>query len=164
MNKERNVIEPNAIVVFDRDVNASKLNELFKGFQGDIIIIGDLMLDEANLSIDCDNLYVMGGIELDLRANSYADICVRGNLYVGEHIDCANINVNGSIFCMRYIDSFNINISEDVYVDGYIETNGYDINVGGEFICKDEVSAAEITVLGKIIVKDGIQADSISAG
>jgi len=39
MNKERKVIEPNAIVVFDGDVYASKLNELFQHFEGDIIIL-----------------------------------------------------------------------------------------------------------------------------
>jgi len=162
MNKERKVIEPNAIVVFDGDVNASKLNQLFQNFQGDIIITGNLIIDEEKLSIQCDNLFVMEKIDLSNYANT--GICLDGNLYVEKFIDCSHIEVNGCIYCSGSIDSFNINVAEDLYVKGNIDTNGYDINVGGNLICKNEVDAAEITVLGKISVTSRIQADSISVG
>ena len=38
MNKERKLIEPNAIIIFDRDVNSSELENLPADFKGDIII------------------------------------------------------------------------------------------------------------------------------
>ena len=157
MKKERKVIEQNAIVVFDGDVNTSKLNELFQDFLGDIIIFGSITQNEESLSIKCDNLYVMGRL-------SCIDVIVGGNLYVEGDIDCCDIKVNGCICCSGLIDSFEINVAEDLYAKGYIITNGYDINVGGELICDDAIEAAEIVVLQRMRMKGMIKADSISVG
>lgn len=162
MEKERNVIEENVIVVFDGDVDSSALNELFQDFKGGIVINGALYLDKEGLIIQCDNLYVMG--KIDISAMGANDISLVGNLYVEQSINCTDINVNGSIYCMDTMDSFNINVSEDLYVNGKIDTRGYDIFVGGDIICENRVDAAEITVLGKLRVSSEIYADSISVG
>ena len=162
MNKERKVIESNAIVVFDRNVYANELNEFFKEFKGDIIINGDLIFD-VDLIIQCDNLYVIGEITLMLTL-LWPDILVEGNMYVYGDIDCYKINVNGSICCMKRINSFEINVSENVYAKDGIGTNGYDINVGGDLVCEDDIKAAEIIVLQKMYVTGTIEADSISVG
>ena len=161
MKKERNVIEHNAVVVFDSDVNASELNELFKGFQGDIIINGDLILDAEELRIKCDNLYVIGGIKT---TGILCAILVEGNMYTEGYIDCLDININGTFFSRDTINAYAINISEDLYCLSDIYTNGYDINVGGELVCEDEIDAAEILVLQNIHVKNRIEADSIKVG
>ena len=159
MNEERNVSEP--IVVFNKNVRTSELNELFKEFQGDIIVNGNLILNEKKLVIKCDNLYVTGGISMSI---NNTDVCVIGNLYVGDDIDCCNINVNGSICCTGCISSLEIDIAEDLYCENGIDTCGYDMNVGGEVVCNDDIAAAEIVVLKKIYVKSTIEADSISVG
>ena len=159
MKKERNVIEPNAVVVFDGDVYSSTLNELFQDFKGDIVINGDLNLDKGGLSIQCDNLYVMGEIFISTMGSN--DICLVGDLYVEQSIECKNINVNGSIYCMDTMNTFEINVSEDFYANESVNAYRYDINVGGDFICDDEVNAAEITVYGKLKVLLGIHADFI---
>lgn len=160
MNKERKVIEPNAIVVFDRDVVTNELNQLFKIFDGDIVINGDLIFDGESLDIECDNLYVKG--EIAISNYVHTNICLDANLYVENSIDCTDIDVNGCVCCMGSIDSYNINVAEDLYVAINLDTNGYDINVGGDLICKHAVDAADIIVRGKISVSDGIQDDSIS--
>jgi len=162
MNKERKVIEPNAIVVFEGDVYASKLNELFQHFEGDIIINGDLILEGMHVFIQCDNLYVMGNMPYTNACGT--DFYLKGNLYIKGYIDCGKINVNGSVYCEHYIDALEINISEDLYAKGDIDATSYDINVGGELVCKDEVEASEIIVLKKIYVRNKIYADSISVG
>ena len=157
MKEERKVIEQNAIVAFYGDVNVDKLNELFKDFQGNISIIGSTIRNEENLSIKCDNLYVMGRL-------CGVDVTVDGNLYVEGDIDCCNIKVNGCLSCTGSIDAFNINVAENLYSKFSIVTNGYDINVGGDIICEDEVEAADIVVLQRLQVKSLIQAASISVG
>lgn len=158
MNKERNTNLNNAIVVFDGNVEASKLNELFADFQGDIVINGNLIWGSGDLRIKCSNLYIN---DLEI----YGKLIVEGNLYVQGNINCCDIVVNGSIVCLGYMDSMEINVAEDLYVKKDIEVNGYDINVGGEFVCDSEVtSAAEITVLNKMQVFGCVEADKICVG
>lgn len=162
MKKERKVIEPNAIVYFDGDVDVPKLNHLFQDFQGDIIINGNLLLKEEGLIVQCNNLYVMGNIVVF--GAGINGIWVDGNLYVGGDIDCCDMNINGVCECMGSIDSYEINVAEDLYVKAGIITNGYDINVGGDFTCENEIEAANIVVLSKMHVTDTVEAYSISVG
>jgi len=162
MNKERKVIETNAIVVFNGDVNASKLNELFQDFQGDIVINGSLILDKDNLCIQCDNLYVTRAVSTNVR--SEGNICVSGNLYVDEDIECCNMSINGSVFCSADVDSLDINVTEDFCVENKVDTNGQDINVGGDFICEGNVDANDIVVLQSMHVKGYIDCCDIYVG
>ncbi len=150
VNKERKVIESNAIIIFDRDVNSSELANLPADFQGDIVINGMLFVEEE-LFIKCDNLYA------DRVQSIGHNINIIGNLYVKDAIDIFAIEVNGSICCNEDFDSANVAVAEDICVIGDADVNGNDIFVGGDFICKGAIkSVHSMKVLGKLYVDEGI--------
>lgn len=157
MKEERKVIETNAIVVFNGDVNASKLNELFQDFQGDVIINGSLLIDE-NLEIAC-NLYVVD----DINSEYDKKIHIAGNLYCDGDVDCYDIYVEESFFCTS-INSCNINVVEDFCCEDDIEAYGYDINVGGDFFCKGKVEADFVNIYKIMHLSGEIQVREIAVG
>ena len=159
MNKERNVIVSNPIVVFNGDVNWSEVEDLFKDFKGDIVIHGNLIIAKDS-RITCDTIYVMK----NLCEDGCVDVIVEGNLYVKGAISCCDLTVNGSLNCYYYISTFEINVAEDLYAEAGIESSGYDINVGGDLISDKEIEAADIMVLGKFYVSGRVEADSIWIG
>lgn len=151
MNKERKVIEPNAIVVFDRDVRTSELNALFKDFHGDIVINGVLLLYEENLCISCDNLYVEYIAES--YGPGYPEIKMKGNLYVNGDCGTYDIKVNGSVYCQGNVSSTNIDIAEDFFVEGDVDAYNKDVHVGGDFTCEGSIESVDsLKVLGKFKV------------
>lgn len=146
MNKERKLIEPNAIIIFDRDVNSKELVKLPADFQGDIVINGKLFFNEEH-SIKCDNLYADRVISRNHKIN------IIGNLYVRDDIDVHIIRVNGSICCNDYFDSLEVDVAEDLYVLGDVCANNTDIYVGGDFICEGSIISVDyMKVLGKLYV------------
>lgn len=156
MNKERNVIETNAIVVFDRDVNASKLNEFFQDFQGVVIINGNLFLDES-LNLTCD-LYVAKSIDSQYCKN----IHIIGNLYCEGLIDCYDIFVSESLFCGE-INSNDITVGEDFLCTDDIMAYGNVITVAGDLECSN-IETGNIYVLGKLTVENAMSAEEVKIG
>jgi len=159
MEKERKASKSNPIVVVDGNVKWSKIEKLFQDFKGDIVIRGNLILEECS-HIICDNIYIMGNIWDEYEA----DLIVEGNLYVEGAIDCWNLTVNGAVNCNKCINTYEINVAEDLYSKSKIDAGGCDINVGGDLVCKSEVAAADIRVLGKFYVSSLVEADSIMVG
>lgn len=122
MKKERKVIEPNATIVFDRDVRYSELMELIpRGFEGTIIIHGELFADKENYgennAITCESIYAdsidsLASTDLIIYGNliSYGDIWT-DYLYVTKDLICfGNLNTNildsdGAILVIGKIDA-----------------------------------------------------------
>lgn len=116
----------NATVIFNRDVEATELAEMFKGnFDGDIIINGTLMIDEP-FEITCDNLFADS-----IDSYAFCDIEVKGNLYVREYACFCNCKVNGSIYSGGNINSHRFIIAEEVYTVGDIQNGAHQICIGG---------------------------------
>ena len=148
-SKERKVINHNPVVVFNRCVEASELNELFQNFQGDIVINGCLMLDEEELVIQCDNLYVSSCICANLNNTK---ILLEGNLYVEDYIYCHSINVNGSLCCNNDINCKSINVNGSLYCNDTIK-NCVDIKVTENLCCnKIDIQYGYLIVAGDIEV------------
>ena len=160
MNKERKVIEPNAIIVFDRDVNSSELVKLPEDFKGEIVINGSLVCDRK-LSIQCGNLYAnrvySDEPSINIIGNLYTsgnvdvhDITVNGSIYSKGDIDVGAIKVNGSIYCKGDLNSEDVTVAEDLEVECEIEGNHWNSYVGGNFICKGSIENIDcLRVLGK---------------
>lgn len=161
MKKERKVIEPNAIIVFDRNINVKALNAIPKDFKGDVIVNGDLNLDDDSL-IMSGNLYVKGNIIAD-NFKHYRTIDIKGDLYCCGKIDVYDIDVSGTLCCMGVIDSASVKVSENLYCKDKIDALGYSINVAGDFECF-AFYAQTVNVLGKIRVKGLSSADVINVG
>lgn len=158
MNMERKVISNNAIIVLDRDVNASELNALPRDFKGDIVINGDLILDESllmkgNLHIIADVVCVAGKCDLNIN--------IEGDLYCYGYIDAYQIDISGFFFGENDINSTNIKVAEDFYCNAKIDTNYCDITVAGELACHS-IDVAAITLWGRINVTTSIEAANIS--
>jgi len=156
MNKERKVIETNAIVVFDEDVRSSKLNGLLKDFQGHVIINGNLYID-GYLNVRC-NLYVAENINCSYDSN----IHIIGNLYCDGDIDCFDIFTSENLFC-NSINSADIKVGGNLLCENAIEAYGYVVTVAGDLEC-NTAEMENLYVLGKMHVKGRIEADSIMVG
>ena len=156
MNKERQVIEPNAIIIFDGDVNSIELEKLPKGFQGDIVIKGMLVFEE-NLSIECDNLYV------DVLCGGESDTYIKGNVFTSGDAYLHNTVINGSLYCKGNLCSTesNIAIGEDLVVREQIEAFLANISVGGNLKCNSIKEANSIEVLGEFEVTETVNANHI---
>ena len=157
MNKERNVIESNAVVVFDGDIEASVLNNIAIGFPGEVIINGDLIIDE-NLKLECD-LYVEGNVE---GSACYA-IEIEGDLYCYGIVDCYDICVNGCFYSDARVDATDIKVRDDFWCGDGLEARASSIIVGGDFECYS-IETQEIYVFGRMKVDTGISATIIKIG
>jgi len=156
MKQERKVIEQNAIVVFDGDVNASKLNILLEEFQGVVIINGKLFLDES-LNLTCD-LHVAESIDSQYNKN----IHIEGNLYCEGLIDCYDIFVSESLFCGE-INSTDITVGEDFLCTDDIMAYGNVITVAGDLECSN-IETGNIYVLGRLTVENAMSAETVKIG
>lgn len=142
MEKERKVTKQGAIIVFDRDVNASELNKLTKNFDGDIVILGKLFIDE-DLHTNC-NLYIIGDITC----------CAEKNIHVGGDLECYseigayNIYVDGCFYCEGNISSDNIKVRESFWCKSRIEAYSGEITVIGDFECHG-IKVRSLNVVGK---------------
>lgn len=145
MNK-RNVIEENAIVVFDRVVKASELNTLMQGFCGDLIITKKLVIDKE-IDIAC-NLYVIGGIVRKYPVSQF-NININGDFWCYGEIHCHNIDVSGCFFSKKVVYSKNIKVRENFSCDDKVDAYGCSIIVAGDMECYDIVSKS-VECLGKI--------------
>lgn len=162
MNKERKVTQPNAVVVFNRDVRASELNALPKDFHGDVIVSRDLILDE-HLHVKC-TLYVLESIIRIRKGASEYNITIEGDLYCYCGIDCYNIYVQGLLYCEGKIDATNIEVIENLCCNDSIEAYSYSIIVAGDLECLG-IEAENVHALGKIDIKGSISIDySIKSG
>lgn len=153
MDKERKTIELNSAIVFNRDIKSSELAVIPEDFRGDIIINGELNIED-DFSIQCDNLYVV-----KVTANGL-DIHVEGNFYSIEDLWCYDLKVNGSVYCDAKVDSMNILVSQD-FVAKTLETNCSKVIIGGDFTCDNVESMESITVYGKTQTKCVILAEDI---
>lgn len=154
MNKERKVIDSNAIVVLTKKkVKARDLKKL-RDFKGDIVINGELHCNN-NIYLQCENLYVKS-IKSDKHDSK--DIYISGNLIVEEDIECWKLDVEGGIYCKGNIDSMSINALED-FCAGKIDVHNSDIVVGGNLVCDQIKACNELSVLGKTRCKTTIEAD-----
>lgn len=157
MNKEQKVIDPNAVVVFDRDVTATELNSYRELLHGDVVIWGDLNVD-TDLDISC-NVYVIGMVE----AVYQKTINIKGDLDCESSIDCYDIEVSGSIWCDGVINSKDIRVGENLYCEMDIQAMDSNVIVVGELECF-RIDANEIYILNKLRVKEAIEADIVEVG
>lgn len=160
MDKERKTIELNSTILFNRDVKASELDAVIpKGFQGDIIINGELEIED-NFYIQCDNLYVLKATTRD-GVNMKGPLSyIEGNFHSIETIYCNDLKINGSLYCDGKVDSMNILVSQD-FVAKTLEPNSSKVIIGGDFICDNVESMESITVYGKTQTKCVIMAEDI---
>ena len=161
MKMERQIIETDAIIVFDKVLKASELNRLTQGFKGDVIITKRLILDRE-IDISC-NLYVLGGI---IRKNLILEstININGDLYCYGEIHCNNINVSGYFYSEKLVYSKNIKVGENLLCEEKIDAYGCNIIIAGDLECGG-VIAEEVRVLGEADIYGSISvAKSIKTG
>lgn len=143
MKKERKVIESNATIFFDRDVNASELQNLPPNFEGNIIINGILEFDEE-VTIKCDNLYAK------VVVSDKPTVHIEGNLYTKNDICVYDIKVNGSVYCGNDFMATDIIVAGDCITVCEHKEYCSSINVGGDFFCNGDIKYVDyIKVLGK---------------
>ena len=148
MNK-RKIMATNSVIVFDKVVKASQLNNLTSKFSGDVIITKKLVIDKK-IDISC-NLYVIGGI-VRKYSISELDININGDLHCYGEIHCHNINVNGDFYSQDIIYSRNIKVGENFLCIGKLDAYGCKVIVAGDFECND-IIAGKVECLGKIRIK-----------
>ena len=90
MKQQRKLIDTTPIVVFDSDVSPSDLRLFPKEFLGDIVINGDLYLDD-NIELSCKHLYANSIISYGVNCN------ITGNVMCQKRIDAHNLKVDGNI-------------------------------------------------------------------
>lgn len=129
MKKERKVIDSNAIIVFDRTISATELNEALENFHGDVVIKGDLLLND-DLNVGC-NLFVEGVIDA---CDKITSINIIGDLLV-HATNCHKITVSGDLFCIEMKKKY-----------CKVEIKSEDICVGGTLYCKGNIIAKNIEV------------------
>lgn len=155
--KKRNVIEENAIVVFERSIKASELNKLTNNFYGDVIITKKLIVD-TEIDISC-NLYIVGDIVRKYPI-SQSDININGDFWCYGEMHCHNVRVSGCFFAKKIIYSKNIRVRENFSCDDKVDAYGCSIIVAGDMECYDVISKS-VECLGKINVHGSI---SVTAG
>ena len=129
MKKERKVIDSNAIIVFDRTISATELNEALENFHGDAVIKGDLLLND-DLNVEC-NLFVEGVIDA---CDKITSINIIGDLLV-HATNCHKITVSGDLFCIEMKKKYS-----------KVEIKSENICVGGTLYCKGNIIAKNIEV------------------
>lgn len=137
MNKKRTVIEPNATIVFDRDVKSSELSKLPINFEGDIIINGILTFDNEN-TIKCDNLYAA------VVVSDSESVNIIGNLYTERDINVYDIEVDGSIYCGNDFSAVDVSVAGDCVTDGTFGESCSYIEIGGNFITNGGIDVRTI--------------------
>lgn len=141
----RKIIESNAVIVFNRTVKASELNELLEGFGGDVVITKKLIVDkEINISV---NLYVIGGIT---RKSPLVEerINIDGDLYSYGEVHCNDINVSGTFYSEKVVYSGAIKVGEHLLCDDKIDAYNCDVIVAGDIECYG-IMARKVYYLGK---------------
>ena len=125
------------IVVFDRDVKASELNKLAKNFFGDLVVNGNLLLDE-DLQLNC-NLYIK-------------------NISCDNFLGYKSLRINGALFC-NMVDVSNISV-QDLYAN---QIEALKIYVAGDVECIGKVYAHKIEYIGSIYLKEIGAVESIKS-
>lgn len=90
MKHQRKNIDNTPIIVFDSDVSPSDLKLFPKDFWGDIVITGDLYLDD-DIELSCKHLYANSIISYGVNCN------ISGNVMCNKKIDAHNLKVDGNI-------------------------------------------------------------------
>lgn len=179
MEKERKLINPRPIVVFDREVTADDLKMFSKNFidativvngnvliegkiehlLGDLYVSGNLFLDAPVLYFG--NLYVTGDISAGrddyslcaVKVYCYGDIIFVGNIFAEEIYSEAEIDsydiYSESLYCAKEITSKNIEVNGDLYCKDNICTYNYEIAVAGDFTCEKNVITKALNVYGE---------------
>ena len=152
MNTERKIIEPNAVIVFDRVVKASELMKLTQCFWGDVVITKKLIVDkEIDISV---NLHVVGSILRKSPISEY-NININGDLFCYSEVHCNDINVSGSFYSERVIYSRNIKVGENLICNDKIDAFNCDIVVAGDLECYG-VIAKSVRYFGQTNIKGSI--------
>jgi len=159
MNTERKIVEPKAIVVFDKIVKVSELNALTQGFDGDVIITKKLIIDK-DVDITC-NLHVLGNIVRKIPISEFS-LNINGDLYCYGEILCNDINVSGYFYSEKIIYSRNIKVGENLVCDSKIDAFGCDIIVAGNLECQGLIAKKirvlqEVSVCGSMAVSESIE-------
>ena len=90
MKQQRKLIDTTPIVIFNSDVSPSVLRLFPKNFCGDIVINGDLYLDD-DIELSCKHLYANSIISYGVNCN------ITGNVICKKRIHVNNLKVDGNI-------------------------------------------------------------------
>lgn len=161
--KERKKI-PKCTVIFPKDVTVEELVTMFpKGFDGDIVILGDLINSAPNSQNTIyGNLYLVGGnTNLDAICGSTGDqLTIIGDVYSQKAIDlCAiDLKIEGDFICKDEVDGFGSTIT--VSGNAYIEEGIYNIEritVCGDLLVEQDIDVWCIDVLGNAKFKGDVE-------
>ena len=165
---ERNIGYSNKpIVCFNKNVLASKLNKSFNDFRGQIVIKGNIILDEDlftryNLDVIGDILpkpYHKGNITIgsnfacEGNMQIYGHIKVSGDLSCKGYMNVGCITVGGTLFCNGNMDTGAISVGGNFFGGGNTIRNERKIRVKGDFYCAGSIdkNRRKIRVKGKFI-------------
>lgn len=179
MEKERKLINPRPIVVFDRDVTADDLKMFSKNFIDATIVVNGNVLIEGKIEHLLGDLYVSGNLFLDapvlyfgnlyvtgdiltgfldyslgvIKLHCYGDMLYAGIIYAEEIYSEGEINTleifSESLYCAGEIKSKKIEVSGDLYCKDNICTYNYEIAVAGDFTCEKNVITKALNVYGE---------------
>ena len=162
MNKEQISSKSVSTVFFPGDSTNEDLAIISSDFQGDVVVCGDLMLQD-DLSISC-RLWVMGNI--------YSAKNSRNMFLIRDYITGkGNLSVDGDVFCYGYINCGNIAVTGTLYcyvgtcTEGNIRCENFTTygvsHIGGNMETKClRISGGDVYVFGNI-VSDSIIMESI---
>ena len=157
----RKTLEKDLVIVFDKIIKTSELNDLLKNFCGDVIITKKLVVDKR-IDIKC-NLYVIGGIVRKYPISDF-DICIDGDFCCYGEIHCHSISVSGNFYSQKLIYSKAIKVGEDFLCEDKVDSYGCNIVVAGNFEAK-AVVAKKIECLGKTKISGEVSvAEGITSG
>lgn len=158
MNKKRNVT--NAVIVYDRDVKISELENFGKDFIGDIVINKRLIIDKKVELFG--NLHVIGGIKRKSPITEYA-INIIGNLYCYDEIHCQDINIDGNFFCESFIYAKNITVEGNFICYAKTDCFGCSVIVSGDIKCYG-IKADKVLALDRLWAYGPISANYTRSG
>lgn len=146
MNKERKLISQDEKLVFDRNIKTSELNSLIKEFCREVVITGDLVIDQK-FNSNC-NMHVKGKVIHKGIWNEYP-FCVKGDLYCESEVSCLNIEVAGSFYCEGDILCRDIRVEKNFQCNRQINAFGHTVIVKGNLKCSG-IQAKELLYSGVI--------------
>ena len=128
-------IQPNSIIVFNRDFTEEDLKMIPKDFCGDIVVHGNIFIVcYYCIDVEPDNLKTKGSIWCD-GLMSCANLECK-NLYVKGMMDAHNITCEGDIIAESGILCIDLNCKGNMICKGAIQSGGGELHIDGSLQCE----------------------------